>query len=308
MDTHELLQKITALPIIANGFAEDLLAGNFNSIFKGHGLEFDEARHYQYGDDARAIDWNASARFGTPFVKLYREERELTIMLLLDVSASMFRQGWGAGVLSPYEQSMLTAALVAFSTERTGQRFGSLLFDCGIERVFPPRKGRAHIMTFLSCALQYQSGASRPLREKTAGFGSNLRAALAGAGRLLKRRSMIFILSDFFSMGWEEELNRLCRRHDVIAIRIAGTENSEIGGLGWVTMEDPETYSRIEAPAGFSSFQKAWADWHKDRSDLWMSLCRRAGASHLEISPNTDAAAALMHFFSAGRKGQRHGE
>ena len=141
MDTHELLRKIPTFPIIADGLAEDLLSGNFRSVFKGQGMEFDEARHYQWGDDARSIDWNASARFGVPFVKLYREERELTIMILLDTSASMRRTGWmGAGTdrPAPYEQALLALALIAFSAERSGQRVGAFLFDREINRSSRP--------------------------------------------------------------------------------------------------------------------------------------------------------------------------
>ena len=210
MDRHELLQKITTFPLIASGLAEDLLSGDFRSVFKGQGIEFDEVRHYELGDDVRAIDWNVSARFGTPYVKMYREERELTVCIVLDGSASM-HTGCGAGDLSRYEQGVLAAALIAFSAESSGQRGGAVFFDQELGTVFSPRKGRAHIMAVISAAL----------RVEARGRGSGLGTALRGTGRLLKRRSLVAVISDFLCLNLEEELGDLSRRHDVIALRIS---------------------------------------------------------------------------------------
>jgi uncharacterized protein (DUF58 family) len=297
MDRHELLRKITTLPIAASFLAEDLLAGDFRSVFRGQGIEFDEARRYERGDDIRSIDWNASARFGVPFVKMYREERELTVLIVLDTSASMFSGGLaleaavsGQRLPSRYEQGLLAAALIAFSAERTGQRLGALFFDQEVDRVFPPRKGRRHTMAVLSGALQFQD-------RRPSGRGSNLGAALAGAGRLLKRRSLVALISDFFCRGWERELGDLARNHDVIALRIRDPLDGELPNLGLIPMEDPETGVRFHAPTGFPSFQSAWAQWHQERDQLWVNLCRRAGAACLDLSTADDAAQALFHFF-----------
>jgi uncharacterized protein (DUF58 family) len=297
VDRRELLRKITTLPIAASFLAEDLLAGDFRSVFRGQGIEFDEARRYEPGDDIRSIDWNASARFGVPFVKMYREERELTVLIVLDTSASMFSGGLepaGAGGAaarpSRYEQGLLAAALIAFSAERTGQRLGALFFDREVDRVFPPRKGRRHTMAVLSGALQFQNrrGPSR---------GSNLGAALAGAGRLLKRRSLVAVVSDFFCLNWERELGDLARNHDVIALRIRDPLDGDLPDLGLIPMEDPETGVRFHAPTGFPSFRAAWTQWHGEREQLWAGICRRAGAACLDISTADDAAQRLFHFF-----------
>jgi len=305
MDTRELLGRITRLPIVADALAEEMLSGNFRSVFKGQGMEFEEARHYQWGDDAKAIDWNASARLGTPFIKVFREERELTILLLLDASASM-RSGianlWGSAMeerpgLTPYEQALITAALIAFSSERSGQRVGAFLFDSGIDRVFPPRKGRRNILSIVSGALHYHGV------KTVTGKSSNIGAALAGAGRMLKRRSMVVLLSDFLSSGWEKELCDLGRRHDVIAVRVHDPKNTEMEKLGLLWAQDPETGLRIAIPTNSVSFRGAWAAWHKDRADHWLKLCRRAGASHLELPVDEDAAKALSRFFT-GRGAQ----
>jgi uncharacterized protein (DUF58 family) len=297
LDRHELLRKITALPVIASSLAEDLLAGDFRSVFKGQGIEFDEARRYERGDDIRSIDWNASARFGLPFVKLYREERELTVLIVLDTSASMFSDGVG-GLFSRYEQGLLAAALTAFSAERTGQRLGALFFDREIGSVFLPRKGRRHTMAILSRALRFQDRQPR-----TGSRGSALGAALTGAGRILKRRSLVVLISDFFCLNWERELGDLARGHDVIALRISDPLEGEIPDLGLVPLEDPETGVTFHAPTAFPSFRSAWSQWHGERAKLWASLCDRAGAAHLEISTADDAAHALFRFFG-GRQRQ----
>jgi uncharacterized protein (DUF58 family) len=318
MDTHELLRRLKDLPVIAADLTEDMLAGNFRSVFKGQGMEFDEARHYQWGDDARLIDWNASARLGTPFVKMYREERELTILLLLDTSASMrggMAHSWGIRQEGQnpglYGQALIAAALIAFSAEKSGQRVGAFLFDREIERVFPPLKGRRNVLMFISGALQYQNRISAPQREQPHGKKSrtqanqtsNLRNAIAGAGRLLKRRSMVVLISDFLSVGWEQELCDLCRRHDVIAIRVNDPLDEDLPDLGLITIEDPETGIRVSAPTGSPSFLESWNQQHMDRAVLWQNLCRRAGAARLDLPANADAAAVLKHFFS-GRSGR----
>jgi uncharacterized protein (DUF58 family) len=316
MDTHELLTKITSLPIVADGLAENMLAGNFRSVFKGQGMEFDEARHYQWGDDARAIDWNASARLGTPFVKMFREERELTILLLLDTSASMhggtsslwgnFQSGArGEQCPSPFEQALIAAALIAFSAEQSGQRVGAFLFDREIERVFPPRKGRRNVLAFVSGALQRHKPENSMWHKflLSNGYTSNLRSAITGAGRLLKRRSMVVLFSDFHSMGWEQELGGLSNRHDVIAVRVSDPLDEDLPDLGLITLHDPETGLELAAPTGSASFRDAWSQWHNDHADQWLNFCRRAGAAHLTLPVNVDPATVLTRFFG-GRGGR----
>ena len=293
METKELLNIITTLPLISSGLAEEMLAGNFRSIFKGQGMEFDEARHYEAGDDIRSIDWNASARFGTPFVKMYREERELTVLILLDISPSMHRVSIAKQGTSPYEQALICAALIALSAGHTGQQAGAFFFDKDIEKVFPPHKGRRHIMAMIMAALQYQQKyAAR--KEKN---GSNIAAALEGAQKMLKRRSLVVLISDFFSINWEQEMGNLCRKHDLIAIRVCDTQDFPYPGL--ITLEDPETGVRLEAPAGMESFRESWAQWHEERSTHWASQCRRCGASLLELSTTADAPSSLLKFFGS---------
>jgi len=293
METSDLLRTIINLPLFSKNLAEEMIAGNFSSIFKGQGMEFDEARHYEPGDDIRSIDWNASARFGAPFVKMYREERELTILILLDVSPSMHRTHITHKGLSPYEQALICAALVAFSAEHTGQRLGALLFDKSIEKVFPPRKGRKSLMSIVMTALQYQNN----ILTRRSQYGSDIASALNGALRLLKKRSLVVLVSDFYSINWENEMDNLCRKHDVIAIKISDPKELPFNGL--ITLEDPETGVRIEAPAGLDSFKESWANWLEEKSIQWESKCKKSGAAVLKLSTETDAPSALIKFFGS---------
>jgi uncharacterized protein (DUF58 family) len=296
METSDLLRNLISLPLFSGSLAEEMLAGNFRSIFKGQGMEFDEARHYEPGDDIRSIDWNASARFGSPFVKMYREERELTILILLDISPSMHRGNIMNTGLSPYEQALISTALIAFSAEHTGQQVGALFFDRDIENIFLPRKGRKSLMALVMAALQYQNKAV-PRRTQ---YGSDIACALKSAQKFLKKRSLIVLISDFYSINWEQEMGNICRKHDVIALRICSPQEIRFSGL--VTMEDPETGVRIEAPAGLDSFRESWALWQKEKSTHWESQCRKNGAVYLELSTEADAASSLIKFF--GRQSQ----
>jgi len=302
MDRRELLGRISRLPLLAEGLATSMLAGSFRSVFRGQGMEFDEARHYQWGDDARSIDWNASTRLGAPFVKVFREERELGLFLLLDTSASMhggmarpFGQGTGDRRLSPYEQALIASALVTFAADRNGQRVGAFLFDRGIDRVFPLRAGRRNILAFVSAALKYQDAEAGPSRTDLP--ASNLLSAIAAANLLLKRKSLVIIVSDFLNIGWEQELGRLARRHDVVAVRVFDPAESDPPDLGLLDAADTETGTRIAAPTGSAPFREAWRLWHAERAALWRKLCRRAGASPLELPVTEDVTAVLTRFF-----------
>jgi uncharacterized protein (DUF58 family) len=292
MDKRDLLRKISTFPLAARELAEELAGGGFASVFRGQGMEFDEARHYQAGDDVRRIDWNVSARFGTPFVKLYREEREISLCLVLDCSSSMHT---GSGALTRYEQGVLAAALLAFSAERAAQRVGALFFAEDITRVFRAGKGRAHIMTVLGAALD----------GRTPGRGSCLGKALEGTARLLGARhsrrkaprSLVAVISDFMCLGWERELAALCADHDVIAVRISDPLDAGMEDLGLIELEDNETGCRLYAASSSRSFRESWAAWHDDRFKSWQAACRHWGAPALPLSTAEDAVPALARFF-----------
>ncbi|MDR2900032.1 MAG: DUF58 domain-containing protein [Treponema sp.] len=288
MERRELLARIKTFPLKAATLADDMLSGDFRSMFKGQGMEFSEVRHYEMGDDIRSIDWNVSARFGTPYVKQYQEERDMTVFVILDCSRSMHT---GSCELSRYEQGLLSLALIAFSAQKAGQAFGAALFDHSVEQFFHPTKGRSHIMSIIGKGLRY----------KPSGAGSNLGDALSRAVRFLKRRSLVIVISDFICINWEQELKDLSNRHDLITLRISDPLDKHMMNAGLLRLEDPETGIRLHAPTGFASFRSAWEDWQDERSELWSAICKRAGAAALELSTIDDALLVLSHFFR-GRK------
>ncbi|MDR1904074.1 MAG: DUF58 domain-containing protein [Treponema sp.] len=321
MERYELLRKISTFPLVSAGLAQDILAGNFISAFKGEGIEFNEVRRYESGDDVHSIDWNVSARFGTPFVKLYREERELSAAIVLDCSASM-RSSAGAGffrgeeLIRPCDQGILAAALLAFSAEKAGQRVCGVFFDHTITRLFPLHRGRAHILAIINAAMNQCGGglSERPaaglrqgkkkqtVKETESALGSNLGAALSGLKQVLKKRSLVVVISDFLCIKWEQELAELARQHDVIALRIMSPLDSKIPGNGLLRLEDRETGLRMHINAGSESFRQAWSRWHEERALLWESICRHSGASSLTLSTTDDAVAVLKHFFGGRRR------
>ncbi|MDR2097949.1 MAG: DUF58 domain-containing protein [Spirochaetaceae bacterium] len=288
------MRRINTFPLAASALAEDLLSGDFRSVFRGNGIEFEEVRRYEQGDDIRFIDRNVSARFGTPYVKLYREERELTVFTVLDCSASMFSGGKGA--INRFEQALLATALIGFSAERAGQRFGAMFFDNEIRHLFKPGKGRAHLMAVISSALGVKPSAR----------GSALSSAIRGAGSLLKRRSLVVMISDFRCPGWEDELGGLAGKHDFIALRISDPFDYEFPNLGLLTVEDPESGKIIQAPTGFSSFRRAWREWNEEQTAAWAAVCRRLGLARMELSTTDDAPSALKNFFQGRRSRARH--
>lgn len=288
MNRTELLEKISTFSLSAVSLAEDLVSGDFRSIFRGQGIEFEEVRTYQVGDDIRTIDWNVSARFAHPYVKLYREERELAVFIILDVSASMK----AGGQIRRYDQALLGASLIAFSAEKAGQRFGGLFFNRQVSRVLMPRKGRSAVMAWVLEALRQEPDDSDVSR------GSALGEAMEAASRLLKKRSLVIIVSDFLALGWEQPLAHLSHHHDVAAIRITDPVEKKMPRSGLVTFQDPETAEVLYAPTSFKSFQTAWQAWNRDRSSVWDSICTKYRVHHTELATTDKAATELARFFS----------
>jgi uncharacterized protein (DUF58 family) len=300
VDKHELLRRISSFHLVSRDLAEALLAGDFASVFRGQGMEFDEVRRYERGDDVRSIDWNVTARFGEPYVKLYREERELSLCIVLDGSFSMHTGGTGASgggraALTRYEQALLASALLAFSAERSGQRVGALFFDAGITRVWSPRRGRAHIMAILNSALE-----GFPSRR-----GSGLAGALTGTARILSRRrfrrgaprSLVAVISDFMASGWQKPLRDLAAHHDVIALRITSPLDKSPPPPGIVSLFDRETNGDVYFPPASRAFRESWVSWHEEFDRRWLEACRAAAASAVSLSSADDAAPHLIRYF-----------
>jgi len=227
MDTREILKKVRLIEIKTRGMVNQVFSGEYHSVFKGRGMEFSEVREYQFGDDIRSIDWNVSARFNHPFVKVFEEERELTVLLLVDLSRS---GEFGSGRQFKNEIAIEICAVLAFSAIKNNDKVGLILFTDRVERFVPPKKGRAHILRIVRELVSFQP----------TGSGTNIRNALEFFHHISKRRSIAFLVSDFINEGYETILRIVSRKHDVIAVEMKDQRESEIVDIGLVKLRDAE--------------------------------------------------------------------
>jgi uncharacterized protein (DUF58 family) len=290
MNSAWIADRARYLKLAAISISEGMRTGGFRSCFRGQGMEFDGVREYERGDDIRAIDWNVTARSGKPFVKMYREERELTVFLVVDDSLSM---DTGPGSVSRREKALETAALIAFAAELNASPVGLVLFDGALGKVFRPRSGRDQVLSILT-ALDHRN-------EPVA--GSSLGNALAGASRVLRSRSLVIIVSDFRTTGYEKALGILARRHDTLAIRLVSPSDDVLPDAGYVPFFDPETGTRSSFPTGSAAFRENWARDHHESMSRWEHLCLRRGVSTLVLSTEADAVRELSRFFSGRKNG-----
>lgn len=227
----EILRQVKAIELRTRRLVTTLFSGEYRSVFRGQGIEFAEVRAYQHGDDFRSIDWNVSARMATPYVKTYEEERELTLLLLVDRSGSV---EFGRPVLKS-ERAAEVAAVLALAAARHNDRIGAVVFSDRIDHVVRPAKGRMHALRVVRDLLAFQPE----------GKGTNLAAAFRYAGRLLRHRAIIVVLSDFRASDWEGDLRRLARKHELVAITIDDPREMDLPDAGWVELEDAETGERM---------------------------------------------------------------
>ena len=284
-----LFSRIKNLEIISARLVESLLSGNYRSVFKGPGVEFSEVREYAEGDDPRHIDWNVTSRMSSAFTKTFREEREIVLFLLVDVSASMFLSTM-SGQLR--ETVNLIFAIFTFSAINNNDQVGSVFFSDRIEKWVSPVKGRKHALRLIHDMSQLQPE----------GTGSNLSLAIKTTGETLNRRGICVILSDFKSQGYWRDLSILAKRHDVLAIRLVSSEEVNFPSTGLIKMRDAETGKLL---LGFGSnwrFRRRYEEyWHLQRRQ-WFRECRRRGVSPLEIRADEDPVAKLVQFFKRRKR------
>jgi uncharacterized protein (DUF58 family) len=291
MDRREaakLAEQVKRLQFVSTRLVENFFAGNYRSVFRGQGIEFDEVREYVYGDDARLIDWNVSSRMGSPYTKVYRDERELVLFLLVDMSASLWS---GSGTASRREIANVLVALLSFAAVANGDQVGAALFTDRIERWLPPMKGKKHVLSLIQDIFTLEPE----------GKGSDIGQALRTTHESLKRRGVCVVISDFKADGYWKEMSLLSRKHDVIALKIADPLDYEFPATGLVQFRDPETGERIYghgSPAFRAEYQGFW-DQH--RGD-WVRQCLRRRVDPLEVATTDDPAARLLQFFKR-RKG-----
>lgn len=288
MNATRLAKKASQLRLSAISLAENMQNGSFKSLYRGQGIEFSDVREYLHGDNVRAIDWNVTARMGRAFIKQYEEDKELSVFLILDCSSSM-EVGLASSRLS---QAQEVAALLLLASEHISGAIGAVFFDGKILFSCEPKAGHENSMMILS---KLDKLDSIPDEEKT--DGSVLPNAIMGAAKLLKKRSLVFILSDFRSAKWEKPFAQLAQKNDVVAVKITSPADSELPDMGTVPFFDPETNKKGLFPTLSKKFKHEWREANRQRTDLWKEFCLKHGASPLLLSTEDDAALVLSRFF-----------
>jgi uncharacterized protein (DUF58 family) len=280
----EILKQVKGIELRTRGLVASLFAGEYRSVFRGQGMEFAEVRAYEHGDDFRSIDWNVSARLASPYVKTFTEERELTLMLIVDQSGST-RFG---EPLTKAGLAVEVAAVLALAAAYHNDRVGALLFSDAIERVIPPRKGRRHALRVIRDLVAFEP----------AGRRTNLGASLSYASRLLRHRSIVVVLSDFIAEGWERPLSRLGGRHEVVAITVDDPRENQLPESGWIEMVDAETGRRILVDTGSRDVRLRLAQLAQKRREERNRALVAAGADHVHLETSTDYAIPLRRAFA----------
>jgi uncharacterized protein (DUF58 family) len=266
----ELFQKIKAIQIRTQRLVSDSFAGEYESAFRGRGMEFEEVRDYQPGDDIRHIDWNVTARMGSPFVKLHREERELTVMLLVDVSSS---GAFGSGSKLKNEVAAEIAALLAYTAIKSNDRVGLIIFSDRIEHFIPPKKGRSHVWRVIRDILTFRTPRRR----------TDLLSALEYMSKVLPRRVVAFVISDFLDDGYDDVLRITARRHDVTAIVVRDRREEELPRIGLLELEDAETGETIVIDTSDSNVTEGLRLLSQEDRGERSHLLRSAGAGEVQI-------------------------
>ncbi len=294
----ELMARVRQIQIRTHRMMDDVLSGAYRSTFRGTGIEFEEVRPYQPGDEVRSIDWNRTARSGAAFVKTYVEERELTLNLLVDTSRSM---DFGSRAHTKRETAASLCALLAFVAVHQQDQIGLTLFGDRAGLHLPPRKGMSHVARVVREVI-----AARPT-----GGGTSFAEVLEHQARTLRRRSLIFLVSDFVepegadeSYGWGDHLARLARRHDVVAVRIGDPFEEELPKAGWIRLRDLESGREVEVDTRSASVREAWARAAADRRAHLREVLERARVDLVEISTEGDVADPLVRFFKSRRRGR----
>jgi len=285
----EILRKVRRIEIQTAALVDDVFAGQYHSAFRGRGIEFEEVREYQPGDDVRLLDWNVTARAGRPFIKSYREERELTVLLVVDISAS---QDFGARVQFKRELVAELAATLAFAAIRNNDKVGLLLFSDRVERFVPARKGPRHVLRVVRELLYHAP----------AGHGTDVGSALEYADRVLKRRAVVFLVSDFQCPDFSRPLRLIRHRHDLIPVLISDEREHALPNVGLVELYDPETGEQVTIATG-PSFRRRFTAEAAARQAALLSLFRRHRMDIVDVRTGEPFVEPLRRFFRA--RGQR---
>jgi uncharacterized protein (DUF58 family) len=284
MSTSALLKKVRKIEIKTKGLSNHIFAGEYQTAFKGKGMAFSEVREYQPGDDIRSIDWNVTARYNAPFVKVFEEEREMTVMLLIDVSAS-----GNFGTQEQFKRELATelSAILAFSAIKNNDKVGVIFFTDKVEQFIPPKKGKSHILRIIREVLDFQP----------TGKGTNIAGALEYFNSVIKKRSICFILSDFMSKEFDRPLKIASKKHDLVALRIHDKREDTLPNVGLVPMQDAETEKVIFVDTTNKKVRDNFAKNRLQATEKLRKLLPASGVDLIDITTGTDYVKPLINFF-----------
>ena len=286
METSEILKRVRQIEIKTRGLSSNIFAGEYHSAFKGRGMAFSEVREYQYGDDIRDIEWNVTARFNKPYVKVFEEERELTVMLLIDVSGSL-----NFGTQRQLKRDMVTeiAATLAFSAIQNNDKIGVIFFSDHIEKFIPPKKGRKHILYIIRELLDFHAESQR----------TDVGLAVQYMTQALKRRCTVFVLSDFMDLkDFRQPLTIANRKHDVVAIQVYDRRIQELPDVGLMKVRDAETGMERFIDTSSKKVREAQRRWWNKRVDYLRDTFTRSNVDNVSVRTDQDYVSALMSLFA----------
>ncbi len=286
METTDLLKKVRKIEIKTRGLSSQIFSGEYHSAFKGRGMAFSEVREYMPGDDIRSIDWNVTARFNHPYVKVFEEERELTVMLLVDVSGS-----GSFGTRKQLKRDLITelCAVLSFSAIQNNDKAGVIFFSDRIEMFIPPKKGKTHILRIIRELINFEPES----------HGTDLGLALRYFTNMIKKRSIAFVISDFRSKNFEDALKIASRKHDTVAIRITDRHEKHLPDVGLVRLQDAETGQFRWVDTSGSAVRREFERWNKTNTAQLETLFSRSGIDHTVIETGMNYVTPLINLFKA---------
>lgn len=289
MDTSEIIKKVRKLEIKTKGLTKHIFSGEYHSAFKGRGMSFSEVRDYTYGDDVRNIDWNVTARTGGPHIKIFEEERELTVMLLIDVSASSF-----FGTTNAFKIDIMTelAAVIAFSAITNHDKVGAILFSDKIEKYLPPQKGKQNILRIIRELVNVTPSQK----------GTNLNEALIYLNNIEKKRSIAFILSDFKSNNYEQSLAIAAKKHDIIGIKFNDHREKQLPDVGLIYMQDAESGERKLVDSSDPIVRQSWKNYFQQEQFGFQGIFNRSKCDTITLDTQDDYVMAMQLFFKKRAK------
>jgi len=284
LDTKELLKKVRKIEIKTRRLSDHVFGGEYHSTFKGRGMTFSEVRQYQYGDDVRSIDWNVTARYNEPYVKVFEEERELTMMLMADISGSEF-----FGTKNQFKNEIVTeiAATLAFSALQNNDKIGLILFSDQIELFIPPKKGKSHVLRIIRELLEFQ-----PKSKKT-----DIAQALKYLTNVMKKKAIVFVLSDFITEGYADTLKIVSGKHDVTGIRVYDEKEEQIPNIGMVQMRDEETGESLLVNTASKKVRNNYNTYYRERVDAFVDAFRKSGAGIMDCRVDESYVKKLLGYF-----------